>query len=164
MWSRNSAGSVLRCNIIMTSWCHKRNTMSCEVATALARCYDATSLWHHDVMMSFCVNKIPPMTGVKSRPTYHKTAKAYSQKLWAPLPITMLTLTSQQWNKKYRLSSHWFHISKIYLRLTLRFRNANRSLHPFVTYGQRLFAEHHKYIFLFNFSRLWQGPNYTAEH
>ena len=32
----------------------------------------------NNVMAEFCVNKFPPMTATYSRPTYHKSVKAYS--------------------------------------------------------------------------------------
>ena len=43
-------------------------------AVYLLRSLRRIFLFNYDVMMAFCVNKSPPMTATKSRPTYHKSA------------------------------------------------------------------------------------------
>ena len=50
-------------------------------------------------MVAFCANKLVPITEASSRPTYHKTDKAYSLNLASTLTPSLSWLQmSQQWN------------------------------------------------------------------
>ena len=77
-----------------------KNTTSWKVKQA-GCCYDVTSLWNYYIMMAFCVNKYPPITAVKSTPTYHKSDKRASNNSLSQHGNITIVLIGSQWTEGF---------------------------------------------------------------